>query len=152
MINLHLLPESVCLFIKFLLFLLPVTSHLPPVPLALCGRRRHLGFLLAGFQLLSGLHHLAGVVLTGGAVPAWRAEQSNPVGLLQRPAPKTENSPPLTTRLNGGSGVICILELRAVKKLQPAEAVANVLQLKNARPVSLLLAQCHPGDSALPFG
>lgn len=96
MINLHLpLPAFFLVFV----FLHPAASHLPPVPLTLRGRRRHLGFLLAGFELLSGLHHLAGVVLTGGAVPAWRAEQSSSVGLLHRPAPKTENSPPLTTRL-----------------------------------------------------
>lgn len=44
--------------------------HLAPVPLALCVCRRHLGPFLAGLQLLPGLHHLAGVILTGWAVPA----------------------------------------------------------------------------------
>lgn len=54
--------------------------HLSPVPLTLCGRRRHLGFLLAGFELLPSLHHLAGVVLAGGTVPGRRAEQSSRLG------------------------------------------------------------------------
>lgn len=44
-------------------------SHLSPVPLTLCCCRRHLGFLLAGFELLSCLNNLTGVILTGGTVP-----------------------------------------------------------------------------------
>lgn len=44
-------------------------SHLPPVSLTLRCCRGHLRLLLAGFELLAGLDNLAGVVLTGRAVP-----------------------------------------------------------------------------------
>lgn len=107
-------------------------SHLPPIPLALRGRRRHLGFLLAGFELLSGLYHLAGVVLTGGAVPVWRAAKQlcgSPAG----PAPKTKKFTTTHRQVDGGSGDICILDRHAVKKLHPAEAAVNVFQLKKSK-------------------
>lgn len=45
-------------------------SHLSPVPLTLSCCRRHLGFLFAGFELLSCLNNLTGVVLTGGTIPS----------------------------------------------------------------------------------
>lgn len=152
MINLHV-PESVVhLLLLFLLFFFkhPAASHLPPIPLTLRGRRRHLGFLLAGFELLSGLYHLAGVILAGRAVPVWKAAEQL-CGSPACPAPKTENSPPLTARLTGALVTFVFWTVTQCRNCTRQKLWPTCSNLKEAKPVSLLLAWCHPGDSALPI-
>lgn len=72
-------PQIGCLFTENCVAL---RSYLSPVPLTLSCSRRHFGFLLTGFELLSSLDNFTSVIFTSWTVPGKEKEREKKIYFL----------------------------------------------------------------------